>query len=531
MQDGSLGWLALAACVGAFALASLRWLRVAQREHYIADSASRFALRWWSSTPLNAEIAALAAAGLVLGDRWAFATFATALCTAVGPVGLGLRGRSAPLAWTRRLETLAATSTIVGALGIGIGAWLGDAPLASAAVALGAPAIVDIACRLTGPLERRLAGHYVRQASQRLRAVSPRVVAITGSYGKTSTKAAVAHLASGAMAVVATPASFNNEAGLARSINEHLADGTEVFVAEMGTYGPGEIAALCSWVRPDISAITAIGPVHLERFRTEERIVSAKSEILERAAKVVLPVDDPRLGELAERCRSQGKEVFTCATLTGPADDGGPPDDAGPPEPAVSMPSADVVVVRTGATCSVIAGDVTLGECLEVPIRAGNLACAVATALALGVPTDHLRSRIASIPPVAHRLVKSVSASGVLVLDDTYNSNPAGCSAALDELARSGGSAKRVVVTPGMVELGPRQASENAAFAAAAGTKATHLIVVGRTNRRALLAGARAAGIETLSMRTREEAVAWVRENLVTGDAVLYENDLPDHYP
>ena len=87
-----------------------------------------------------------------------------------------------------------------------------------------------------------------------------------------------------ALNVVASPASFNNRAGLARTINEHLAPGTDVLVAEMGTYGPGEIRDMCRFVPPDIAAITAIGPVHLERMRSEDRITEAKSEIFERAS-------------------------------------------------------------------------------------------------------------------------------------------------------------------------------------------------------------------------------------------------------
>src|SRR5207249_5358377 len=115
---------------------------------------------------------------------------------------------------------------------------------------------------------------------------------VAGSYGKTGTKNAVAHLVAGSMQVVATPRSFNNRAGLARAVNEGLAPGTDVFVGEMGTYGPGEIAELVSWCPPDIAVITAIGPVHLERMRNEDVVLRAKAEILEPASVAVLNVDD-----------------------------------------------------------------------------------------------------------------------------------------------------------------------------------------------------------------------------------------------
>ena len=160
-----------------------------------------------------------------------------------------------------------------------------------------------------------MSAHFVEEAAARLKGVDPVVVAVTGSFGKTSTKYHIAHLVAGTRTVVVTPASFNNRAGLARAINEQLADGTEVFVAEMGTYGPGEIADLCRWCPPDIAVITAIGPVHLERFGSEDRIVESKAEIIVPADDVVLPSDDARLGAVADRALEEGKRVLRCSTV------------------------------------------------------------------------------------------------------------------------------------------------------------------------------------------------------------------------
>jgi UDP-N-acetylmuramoyl-tripeptide--D-alanyl-D-alanine ligase len=119
------------------------------------------------------------------------------------------------------------------------------------------------------------------------------------------------------------------------------------------------------------------------------------------------------------------------------------------------------------------------------------------------------------------------------VLDDTFNANPAGARHALDALASEASEGRRVLVTPGMVELGKTQTAENAALAERAAGVLTDLVVVGRTNRAALVEGCRRAGLP-LSVKlvgTREEAVAWAREQLGPGDAVLFENDLPDHFP
>jgi UDP-N-acetylmuramoyl-tripeptide--D-alanyl-D-alanine ligase len=192
--------------------------------------------------------------------------------------------------------------------------------------------------------------------------------------------------------------------------------------------------------------------------------------------------------------------------------------------------------------------------------RPGNVAVAVAVALELGVPLEMIGRRLASLPGAPHRLEAAVAAGGCLVLDDTYNANPVGAATALRTLeTMAPPSGRRVVVTPGMVELGPLQVEENASFARAVAAVADALVVVGRTNRRALLAGARTAAadgtqsadddgaprtadagppsaaragrLRCVLVPSRAEAVAWVRDHLGPGDIVLYENDLPDHYP
>jgi UDP-N-acetylmuramoyl-tripeptide--D-alanyl-D-alanine ligase len=519
-----LAWVTLATCVLACAPSGLRWLRVAQREHYLAGSVSRFAARWWRVTPVNTALAVLAVAAAVASWWWPVTGVAVAAVVAAGPLGLSLRGRTSPLAWTRRLRTLAVMWALLEVVVVLVGVLTGLAAPLAVVAALAVPLLVDAACGLTSPWEHRLAIHFVEEASARLGRVGPTVVGITGSYGKTSTKGHIAFLVQPTRTVVATPASFNNRAGLARAVNEHLADGTEVFIAEMGTYGAGEIAELCRWFPPDIAVITAIGPVHLERFGSEDRIVEAKSEIVAGAAVAVLQVDDPRLAALADRVEAEGRRVLRCSTIDR---------------------SADVCVLRLdgGSRTSVLVRGSLLVEEVEIPVgvQPANLAVAIAVALALEVDPSVIASRLGDLPPVDHRLQAARAATGATILDDTYNSNPAGASAALEALASaerdpspSGGPARSVVVTPGMVELGRRQFDENRQFGAAVAGVATDLLIVGRTNRRALLAGVGSVGgsaVRTTLVADRPEAVAWVKDHLGPGDAVLYENDLPDHYP
>jgi UDP-N-acetylmuramoyl-tripeptide--D-alanyl-D-alanine ligase len=498
--------------VGACGVAALRWLRVAQREHYLAGSTMRFASRWWRCTSANAALFSLGVVALLAGFIWPLAGLAAAAVGLVGPLGLGVRGRTSPLAWTRRLRTLAVVSALAAAALLLVGS-VGDRLAAtSAALALGAPVLIDFALLLLAPVERRLASRHVTRAAETLRRIDPKVVAITGSYGKTTTKQYARHLLSGRWRVLASPASFNNAAGLSRAINEHLAPGTEVFIAEMGTYGAGEIEAMTRWIKPDIGVITAIGPVHLERMKTLDGIVAAKEEILEPVETAVLNVDAHGLASLADRTRLRGVTVLACSAER-------------------ESDAVDVRATRDGGRLAIDAGT-GRGASLESNAHPTNLACAIAIALALDVSWDEIVDRLASLPHPEHRQEVVTAASGVLVIDNTFSSNPASAASSLEVLARTGDvAARRVVVTPGMVELGRAQAQENERFAAAAAVVADDVIIIGRTNRSALLEGVTDGLAATHAMGTREDAVRWVRSELVPGDVVLYENDLPDHYP
>jgi UDP-N-acetylmuramoyl-tripeptide--D-alanyl-D-alanine ligase len=487
-------WLLAISCATASVPAGLRWLRVAQREHYLPGSVTTFANRWRRSSPLNSVLDLLSVLGivavLILDVRWAVLV---PVVTAVWPIGLSLKGRTSPLAWTDRLRRLAITMAAILAVAFTAGALFELALLIVVPLHL-IYVIVDISLWILTPYEKRLGAKWVVKAAAKLRSMDLDVVAITGSYGKTTTKNFVAHLLAGARRVLASPASFNNRMGLARAINENLTPGIEVFVAEMGTYGPGEIAELCEWIPPKVGAIVAIGPVHLERFETLENIVRSKSEILDRAEVGVICVDHPLLARLAK-------------------------------EQAASMEIIEV----SGTDQIVIAGD----SVMNVPEGAfgANLAVALGICRALGVDLDELISRVADLPTAEHRQSVTTGAAGFSIIDDTFNSNPEGARSALELLTEIGAHGRTAVITPGMVELGPVQDEENRAFAEESASRVDHLVIVGRTNRRALREGSANGKASVTVVASREEAVEWARANLGGGDAVLYENDLPDHYP
>ena len=279
----------------------------------------------------------------------------------------------------------------------------------------------------------------------------------------------------------------------------------------MGTYGPGEIARLCRLFPPEVSAITTIGEAHLERMKDRATIVRAKSEILEPARTVVLNVDVPELAEAADR-HAATKRVIRCATTEGA--------------------TADVVVRRDGdgwlaRRCRVRS---TGSPCRPRSGHPINVAVAVGLALAVDVPEQTILDRLASVPATPHRAETTTLDTGVTVIDDTYNANPEGAAQALASARSLVGEGGTVwTITPGMVELGPEQVRRNADFArAATADEGMQLAIVGHTNRTALRAG---DASRTQVFGSRDEAARHVMATATAGDVVLYENDLPDHYP
>jgi UDP-N-acetylmuramoyl-tripeptide--D-alanyl-D-alanine ligase len=390
---------------------------------------------------------------------------------------------------------------IVGGLGVW---WISS--VVAAALALG---VIELALRVATPIEGRIALRYQRLAEDRLRNVSPRVIGITGSWGKTSTKYHIRDLASPSLVVTISPASFNNRAGISRTVNEHLSDGTELLVAEMGMYGPGEIRELCKWVRPEIGVITGIGPMHLSRAGSLANIVAAKAELVEHTTAAVLWIEDPELDQLAEQLAGE-QQVWRCGWS--------------------GTKNNDVSVERRGDAIHVYSGEAELGATRPGSgAHPANVACAVAALLAYGMAPSVIGSALRSIDVPDHRGSDRCDA-GVTVFDDTFNSNPSGADAALARLSAAT-PGRRVVVTPGMFELGELQDSANQRFAREVVKSGAELIVVGRSNRAALARGAAEAGGGYTWVRSRDGARARLRSRLEPGDAVLWENDLPDHYP
>ena len=502
--------------LAALVVGQLRWLRVAQRVQYLPGEVSRNERLWFSRRPLGivwwAVAIVLALVGYltpVIGMSMAVWLIPAApLVAALTPWRLPVWGVTKPIAWTGRVIRLAVVNLVL-LVAVGAGAiWLLGPAGALVPVILQA-LLTDASLAITWPIERSFQKKFLREAQAKLKRVGPQIVAITGSYGKTSTKGYAATLLQTKYQVMASPASFNNLMGLSRAINDKLTPGTEVFVAEMGMNAEGRIRELSRAFPPYISAITVIGEAHYERLGSHEAIFRAKAEITENASVVVLPVDQPELVKLAETCRARGTIVVTVSAQGHEAD--------------VSI-DPERAEVRYGPTA------VPAAIALPVLSHGVNIAVALGIAWALDVPGDLALSQLDALPVASHRSEMTVTDKGVAIIDDTYNSNPPGAARAVSaaaEIARERGG-RLFVVTPGMVELGALQFRRNRELGEQITQAGGVCYAVGLTNRKALVSG---AGASSPVFLRRDDAVGAVNQVAGPGDVILYENDLPDHYP
>lgn len=443
-----------------------------------------------------------------------------------------LRVHKKPLVMTGRVWRMVVTGTILAVLAIYIPSGLVHinlgAPwdLLTAAgtgtlVFLGTPWFLLAGDGAMRPVQAAINAYYLRSARKTLKETGPVVVGVTGSYGKTSTKFAIRALLGSPEVVLATPGSFNTPLGVARTINESLRSRHRFFVVEMGARREGDIAEVCRLVKPQIAVVTAIGSAHLETFGSLEAIERGKYEIvraLGAGGTAVMNVDDLKVRALADQTTSVVVVRYGLET------------DA---EPRVT--ARDLRLTPTGTALTLV--DTDSGDTAPLETRLlgrhaiGHLLAGTAVALVTGRSLADVARAAADLEPVEHRLQVIRGAGGVTVIDDAYNSNPDGAAAALEVLDKMPGR-RKVIVTPGMVELGPIQASANLELGRRAAEVADTVIFVARLNREALVAGATEAGAadKVILVDSLAEASEELKGILGTGDVVLFENDLPDQY-
>lgn len=370
------------------------------------------------------------------------------------------------------------------------------------------------------PVEYLINRKYYRRAAARLAQMPDlKIIGITGSYGKTSTKHYLHRILSQHYDTLMTPGSYNTTLGVIRTINEYLKPYNQVFIVEMGAKQKGDIKEICDLVHPQAGIITAVGPQHLETFKSIESVRDTKFE-------------------LADAIPADGLVVINNDF-----------------EPAKHRPVSNTIAIRYGIAdtenCAYTAINITYGPdgtdftitgpdgfALDIHTRLvgecniSNLIAAVIVALHLGIPESKIQYAIQTIEQVEHRLQMRHLAGGITIIDDAFNSNPSGSRMALQVL---GGmtTGSRFVITPGMIELGEMQFDLNKEFGKNIAKNADFVFVVGEYNQEAILTGLMEAGYpedKVVCVDTFLNANAQVMTMAKPGDTILIENDLPDTF-
>ncbi|MBS1327495.1 MAG: UDP-N-acetylmuramoyl-tripeptide--D-alanyl-D-alanine ligase, partial [Oscillospiraceae bacterium] len=311
--------------------------------------------------------------------------------------------------------------------------------------------------------------------------------------------------------VLMTPESYNTTMGVVRTIRERLRPSHQVFIAEMGAKNPGDIREICDLVHPRYGILTSIGEQHLETFKTIDNIIATKFE-------------------LADAIQADGCVFLNTDNDYIRAHPVGVPHVAYGTAPDADYRASDIVVDAGGCAFTVTAPD---GESQRFTTKLlgghniQNLTGCIALAHRLGIPLSKLVYPIRMLRPVEHRL--QLLPNGFI--DDAYNSNPAGFRSALDVLA--GFDAQRVLVTPGMVELGERQEALNRELGEYAAARCDYAVLVGEKQAPPLKEGLLRGGFPEERIyvaATLQDGLAHLNALPAAPRIVLLENDLPDNF-
>jgi len=380
--------------------------------------------------------------------------------------------------------------------------------------------VVFIALIINFPVERGVYHYYEHRAKDKLKSMpNLKIIGITGSYGKTSCKNILADILNIKYNALPTPKSLNTFNGLMITINNKLSKFDDIFIAEMGAYVVGEIHRLCELVTPKYGIITSIGTAHLETFGSEKNIQKGKMELIE-----FLPKDGVGVLNADDEKQRTYKIKNNCKILW------------------IGIDSEDADVKASNIICS------GKGTAFDVKFKDNdkvyhfetkllgkhnvyNILSALALGYEFGVNIKDLQLGVKKVRPIEHRL-ELKKLGNFYQIDDAYNSNPVGAKSALEVLDMMDGD--RIVVTPGMVELGEQEEKLNKRFGEQIADVANKVILIGEKRTKPIYEGLIKAGFKKeyiyISNDVRE---AYTILNKLKGKKdmyALFENDLPDTY-
>ena len=380
------------------------------------------------------------------------------------------------------------------------------------------PLWIAISGLIAWPIEKAISELYFRDAQRILKSRNDLIrIGITGSWGKTSVKFILGTLLEEKYHTLVTPASFNTPMGVTKVIRTMLEPGHRIFVAEMGARHVGDIREMCRLVHPQYGVLTSVGPQHLETFKTIDRIKKTKYELID-----AIPSDGCSFFSDDEGICRELFDITRKSKMISGMDKG-----------KCDVWAEDVSVSENGSTFFLCTNDlripcstVLLGE-----LNIRNILLCACVCLKLGLSAQQISQGISKITPVEHRLQLLPNAGGITVIDDAFNSNILGARQAFSVLKNMHG--KRILVTPGMVELGAKEEEMNLAFGKSAADCCDIVILVGKKRSQPILKGLKEGGFNPEKIYVvsgLDEATSLLRTIAMRGDTILFENDLPDNY-
>ncbi len=378
------------------------------------------------------------------------------------------------------------------------------------------PIVLFVAYLINEPIEYLIRKYYIARTVNILNRSSIIKIGITGSFAKTSVKEILKTILSQKYRVLATPYSYNTPLGISRTVK--MLDSThDVFIAEMGARQKGDIKELARLVNPKFGILTGINNQHLESFGSIENTIDTKYELFENLSSDgvgIFSSDNDNAKKLFERF--SGEKYL-----------------AGANGENALVGAKNIFIDERGTTFTLIVDGEEV-ECSTVLLgthSVRNICLASAVAYKMGLTPKEIASGIEKIRSIGHRLELVPNNKNIVIIDDSYSANEEGVKSAMEVLDNFKG--RKIVLTPGLVELGKVENLVNFEFGKTLAKHADFVIVVGKHNAEMIIKGLIEGGMEKEKIafaKNLNKGNAILNEMLMEGDVVLFENDLPDNY-
>jgi UDP-N-acetylmuramoyl-tripeptide--D-alanyl-D-alanine ligase len=379
------------------------------------------------------------------------------------------------------------------------------------------PLLVYLALILTKPIEIAFSNYYINDAKKILRShKNLKVIGITGSYGKTTTKFILNRILSEKFNTVCTPQSFNTPMGVVRTVREKIRPQTEVFICEMGAKNVGDIKEICLIAKPELAIITSVGKQHLDTFKSEDNVFKTKFELYDFVKHAG--------GKTFVNLDSEGIKTRLDTTKEGIVPFGN----------GTEYFADNISYGEFGSSFDLnLAGDkITVRTALLGTHAVADIVSAAAIAHTLGVSAEDIRFAIASLKATEHRLELKPFKNNSLLIDDAYNSNPEGCLEAVRVLSHFE-NRKKVIITPGLIELGSKEYECNYNLGLEAAKHCDIIILVGKNRSKPMMDAIATTDFpkdKVFVASSFREAMEIYMPFCDNTSIVLLENDLPDNY-